>query len=122
MATVARLFGTPATVIPARLADFREFVRAQISGPDLCVTDPAREVAAVVLEARLPQPLRVIRPAHRLSSAALLPARLREEYGLGWSRAHATALALAAGSLRLAAAPLFQAAARTSPSAVDYAA
>jgi uncharacterized protein (DUF2236 family) len=114
MAIVARLFGTPAAVVPARLADFREYVRAQLSGSDLCVTDPAREVAAVILEARLPPPMRLIRPAHRLSSAALLPARLREEYGLGWSRANPAALALAAGSLRLAATPLFRAAARTS--------
>jgi uncharacterized protein (DUF2236 family) len=114
MAIVAGLFGTPAAVIPASLADFRDYVRAQLSGPDLCVTDPAREVAAVILEARLPPPVRLIGPAHRLSSAALLPARLREEYGLGWSRAQASALALAAGSLRLAATPVFRAAARAS--------
>jgi uncharacterized protein (DUF2236 family) len=116
MAIVARLFGTPPAVIPACLADFREYMRARLSGPDLCVTDPAREVAAVILEARLPPPMRLIGPAHRLSAAALLPARLREEYGLGWSRAHAAVLALAAGSLRLAAPPLLRAAARTSPS------
>jgi uncharacterized protein (DUF2236 family) len=121
MATVAHLFGTPAAIIPSCLADFREYVRAQLSGPDLCVTDPAREVAAVILEARLPPPLRLIRPAHRLSCAALVPARLRKEYRLGWSRAHTAALALAAGSLRLAATPLFLAAARTSPSAAGFA-
>jgi uncharacterized protein (DUF2236 family) len=96
MAIVGRLFGTSASVIPACLADFQEYMRAQLSGPDLCVTNPAREVAAVILEARLPPPLRLMGPAHRLSSAALLPARLREEYGLGWSRTHAIALALAA--------------------------
>jgi uncharacterized protein (DUF2236 family) len=121
MATVGRLFGTPAGVIPARLGDFREYLRAQLAGPDLRVTDPAREVAAVILEARLPRPLRLLGPAHRLSTSALLPARLREEYGLGWSRAHAAALSLAAGSVRLAATPLFLAAARTSPTP-EYAA
>jgi uncharacterized protein (DUF2236 family) len=114
MAIVARLFGTPAAVIPACLADFREYVHAQLSGPELGVTHPAREVAAVILEARLPPPIRLAGPAHRLSSAALLPGGLREEYGLPWSRAHAAALALAAGSLRLAATPLFRTAARTS--------
>jgi uncharacterized protein (DUF2236 family) len=122
MAIVARLFGTPAAVIPTRLDDFREYVRAQLAGPDLCVTDPAREVAAVILAARLPPPLRLLGPAHRLSTAALLPARLREEYGLGWGRAHRAALPLAAGSLRLAAIPLFLAAARASPAAAGYAA
>lgn len=122
MALVGRLFGTPAALLPARLADFREYLRAQLSGPDLCVTDSAREVAAVILEARVPPPLRPLGPAHRLSTAGLLPARLREEYGLGWSRGHAAALALAARSLRLAATPLFRAAARVSPSASGYAA
>jgi uncharacterized protein (DUF2236 family) len=122
MALVGRLFGTPAAVIPPHLPDFRDYLRAQLSGPDLCVTGPARQVAAVILEARLPPPLRLLRPAHRLSTAALLPAPLREEYGLGWSPAHATALALAARSLRLAATPLFRAAARVSPSTFRYAA
>jgi uncharacterized protein (DUF2236 family) len=120
MAIVGRLFGTPASVIPASLADFREYMGAQLSGPDLCVTNPAREVAAVILEARLPPPLRLIGPAHRLSSAALLPVRLREEYGLGWSRTHSVALALAAGPLRLVATTLFLAAARTSPPTASY--
>lgn len=83
---------------------------------------PRRRLFALADEARLPPPLRLIGPAHRLSTAALLPTRLREEYGLGWSRAHAAALALAAGSLRLAATPLFLAAARASPSAAGYAA
>jgi uncharacterized protein (DUF2236 family) len=117
MAIVARLFGTPAAVIPAGLADFREYICAQLAGRDLCVTDPAREVAAVVLAARLPPPLRLLASAHRLSTAALLPARLRQEYGLGWSRAHAAALALATGPLRVAATPLFLAATHTSPAA-----
>jgi uncharacterized protein (DUF2236 family) len=117
MATVARLFGTPAAVIPAHLADFREYMRTQIAGPDVCVTDPARQVASVILAAGVPTPLRLLAPAHRLSTAALLPARLREEYGLAWSRAHAAALGLAAGAVRVAATPLFLAAAHTSPSA-----
>jgi uncharacterized protein (DUF2236 family) len=34
-AIVGRLVGTPASVIPASLADFREYMRAQLSGPDL---------------------------------------------------------------------------------------
>jgi len=118
MALVGRLFGTPAAEIPACLADFRAYMRAQLAGPDLCVTNPARAVAAVILEARVPPPVRLLGPAHRLSTAALLPPRLREEYGLGWSPAHAAALALAARSLRLAAATLFRAAARASPSAL----
>jgi uncharacterized protein (DUF2236 family) len=116
MAVVATLFGLPDSAIPVTLADFREYLRAQLAGPEICVTAPAREVAAVVLEARLPAPLRPLVPVHRLATAALLPPRLREEYRLGWSRAHSMRLALAAPSLRVLAVPLFHLAGRVSSS------
>jgi len=121
MAHVARLFGLPVAAIPATFAYFREYVRAQLAGPEICVTAPAREVARVILEAPLPAPLRLLLPAHRLATAALLPARLREEYGLGWSRAHALPLALAAHPVRVLAVPLLHAAGRVSPPPLAYA-
>jgi uncharacterized protein (DUF2236 family) len=115
MAVVARLFGTPADAIPRSLADFREYFEAELVGPALSVTDPAREVAKVIYDADLPAPLRVLVPAHRLSTAGLLPPRLREEYGLRWSALHELALPLAAGSVRVTAAPLMFAAGRVAP-------
>jgi uncharacterized protein (DUF2236 family) len=119
MALVARIFGTPADVIPATLADFRAYLDAQLAGREICVTEPARDVADVILRARrLPAPLRLIRPAHRLSTAALLPPRLRHEYALGWSPPRAVALAAAAHGIKLAAAPLFLVAERVSPTPV----
>jgi uncharacterized protein (DUF2236 family) len=121
MALVARLFGLPGTSVPASLADFREYLDAQLAGPEICVTAPAREVATVILEAPLPAPLRVLVPAHRLATAGLLPPRLREEYGLRWSRAHALPLALAAHSLRVLAVPLLRTAGRVSPPKLRYA-
>jgi uncharacterized protein (DUF2236 family) len=121
MGLVARLFGLPPTALPARLAGFREYVDAQLAGREICVTAPAREVAAVILEAPLPAPLRVLVPAHRLATTALLPQRLREEYGLRWSRAHALPLALAARSLHVLAVPLLRAAGRVSPPKLGYA-
>jgi uncharacterized protein (DUF2236 family) len=81
----------------------------------------AREVAAVILDAPLPAPLRVLVPAHRLATTALLPQRVREEYGLRWSRAHTVPLALAARSLRVLAVPLLRAAGRASPQKLSYA-
>jgi len=99
-------------VIPRSLADFREYFAAQISGETIAVTAPAREVAAVILEARLPTPLRVFVPAHRLSTAGLLPSRLREQYGLRWSTFHELALQLAARSMRITATPVLAAASR----------
>jgi uncharacterized protein (DUF2236 family) len=121
MAVVARLFGLTSSAIPATFADFREYLRARLGGPEICVTAPAREVAAVILDAPLPTPLRLLVPAHRLATAALLPAKLRAEYGLGWSRAYAVPLALAARSLRVVGAPLLYAAGRVSRPSPAYA-
>jgi uncharacterized protein (DUF2236 family) len=115
MALVARLFGTPACVIPRSLADFREYFSAQISGDTIAVTAPAKEVAAAILEAHLPIPLRVFVPAHRLSSAGLLPPLLRDQYGLRWSTFHELALQLAAHSMRITATPVLAAASRLTP-------
>jgi uncharacterized protein (DUF2236 family) len=112
MAVVARIFGTPAAVIPGSLSEFREYFRAEVEEGDVCVTRPAREIAAVVLDAPLPFPLRFIAPAHRLATAALLPKKLRAEYGLSWSALHELALPHAARALRLATAPVMLAATR----------
>jgi uncharacterized protein (DUF2236 family) len=115
MAVVAELFGTPRSVVPGTYAEFRTYVRERLASPEICVTRPAREVADVILRAKsVPAPLRVLGPAHRLSTAALLPTRLRQEYGLGWSPARAVALRGSARSIRLAAVPLFLLAARVS--------
>jgi uncharacterized protein (DUF2236 family) len=115
MAVVARLFGTPAEVIPPSLAEFREYVAAELAGGMIAVTPPARRVATVIRAAPLPAPLRVLVPAHRLSTAGLLPPGLREEYGLRWSRLHDRALGVAARSLRLTATPALIAASRFAP-------
>jgi uncharacterized protein (DUF2236 family) len=99
-------------VLPRSLPEFREYFSAQIAGDTITVTAPARAVADVVVEARLPTPMRVLVPAHRLATAGLLPERLRREYGLRWSALHELALPLAARSMRLAAAPVLLAAGR----------
>jgi uncharacterized protein (DUF2236 family) len=112
MALVARIFGTPADVLPPTLRDFRAWFREAVDGSEIVVTPPARDVAAVILRAPLPAPMRLIAPAHRLSTTGLLPKRLREEYGLRWTPARALTLPIAARSLRYAAAPLFLAAER----------
>jgi uncharacterized protein (DUF2236 family) len=115
MSIVARLFGTPPSVIPRSLADFHEYLKSELAGPSLSVAPPARKVAAVILEADLPAPMRVLVPAHRLATAGLLPPRLREEYGLRWTPLHEYALPLAARSVRAVAAPVLFAASRMAP-------
>jgi len=115
MSVVAQLFGTSRSVIPRSLADFREYLTSELVGPTLSATEPARQVAAVIFEADLPTPMRVLVPAHRLATAGLLPPRLREEYGLRWTPLHEYALPLAARSVRAVAAPVLFAASRMAP-------
>jgi uncharacterized protein (DUF2236 family) len=117
MALVARIFGTPASVIPASFGDFGEYFRSELESGDIYVTRPARDVASVILHAPLPTPLRLLAPAHRLSTAGLLPPKLREEYGLRWTLLHERTLPLAARSLQLSAAPLLRIASRLAPPA-----
>jgi uncharacterized protein (DUF2236 family) len=112
MSVVARLFGVPPEVLPRSLSEFREYFSAQIAGDTITVTPPARAVAEAIVEARLPTPMRVLVPAHRLATAGLLPERLRREYGLRWSALHELALPLAARSMRLTATPVLLAAGR----------
>ena len=113
MALVARIFGTPADVLPPTLRAFRGYFTERLSSPEISVTEPARRAARVILRASsVPRPLRLVTPVHRLSTAALLPPRLREEYGLDWSLRRALALRGGAHSLRLAALPLFVVASR----------
>jgi uncharacterized protein (DUF2236 family) len=117
MAVVARIFGTPNEVIPATLKDFDDYLGEQLRGRVIQVTEPALQVAQVILHAPLPLPLRLLAPAHRLSTSALLPSRLRHEYGLSWTPARAVALKAATRSIGLAAIPLFMAAERMAPPA-----
>jgi len=116
MAVVAELFGTPAGVIPATLDDLREYFDAQVGSETISVTEPARAIAAVVLRARLPRPLRMLNPAHRLATTALLPPRIRTEYGLQLKPLQRPLVTAAGHSLRFGAWPVIRVASRIRPS------
>jgi uncharacterized protein (DUF2236 family) len=117
MAAVAQIFGTPASVIPGTLREFREYFDAQLAGNVISVTAPAREIAAVILDAPLPALMRFITPAHRMATGAHLPPRLREEYGLVQRRRNTLILPIAARSIKLTAWPLLRATTLLSPPA-----
>lgn len=117
MSTVATLFGTPTRVIPPTYPEFQSYWRAQLASDAISVTPLAREVASVILAARLPAPLRLLGPAHRLATARILPTRLRAEYGLRWSPLHEAALPVAASAVRYGTTPLLTVAARIRPPA-----
>ena len=116
MAVVAELFGTPSGVIPATLADMRAYFAAQIDSDTISVTEPARTIAAAVLRARLPGPMRILNPAHRLATTALLPPRIRSEYGLHPPALQRPLLTAAGHSLRFGAWPVIRIASRMRPS------
>jgi uncharacterized protein (DUF2236 family) len=115
MNLVARLFGVPANVLPPTYSAFREYFRSQLASDVITVTAPAREVASVILTTPMPAPLRLLVPAHRLATARLLPARLRDEYGLRWDRARELALPFAGGVVRYGTTPALRIAARLRP-------
>ena len=115
MAVVAELMGTPAAVLPRSYEAFRDYYHAQLAGPILTVTAPARLIARVILAMPLPAPLRVLAPAHRLSTTRLLPPRLRHEYGLRWTPLHELALPIAGRTVRYGTAPALTFAARLRP-------
>lgn len=115
MNLVAQLFGVPASVLPPTYSGFRGYFQAQLASEAITVTDPAREVASVILATPMPAPMRLLVPAHRLATARLLPARIRDEYGLHWSGLHELALPIAGGAVRYGTAPALRIAARLRP-------
>jgi uncharacterized protein (DUF2236 family) len=116
MTFVARLFGTPGSAIPPTLAAFQAYFSAQLDGATITVTQPARDVAAAVMRPPLPGLVRMVAPAHRLATVALLPPRIREEYGFALTSAQRPLVAAAGRSLRWGAWPVLRIAARVRPS------
>lgn len=112
MNLVARLFGTPAEVLPDSYREFRAYFETQLRSDTITVTRPAREVAEVILAASLPAPLRLLAPAHRLATARILPGKLRRQYGLRWTTLHDLALPLAGATVRYGSAPILATAGR----------
>jgi uncharacterized protein (DUF2236 family) len=106
MSLVARLFGTPASVLPRSYREFVAYWDSQLRSDTITVTQPARTVAEVILAAPLPVPFRLLAPAHRLATTHILPLRLREEYELRWTPLHELALPLASASVRYGTAPI----------------
>jgi uncharacterized protein (DUF2236 family) len=111
MAVVARIFGTPAGVIPSSLAEFRDYFRSRLDSGTIAVTPPAQQIARMILRAPLPAPMRLLAPAHRLATAAQLPARLRNEYGLRWTPLHTPLLVASGQTVRIGSWPILRAAA-----------
>ena len=118
--TVGELFALPRDRAPAAYADYRAYMAERLASPDLHVTPHARELGRqVAFELPLPASRRPALTVINFMVLGLLPARVRDLYGLGWGPLQATALAGLATWLR-AARPLTPARVRRGSSAGDY--
>jgi uncharacterized protein (DUF2236 family) len=97
----ARLFGVTDEVLPAGYADFQEYWRSMVAGPDLAAGPVARELAAAVLR---PPVTAVLTPALsplRTFTAGLLPERIRREFGFAAGEPRRSTLSLIRGTIQL---------------------
>lgn len=79
---VGRLFGLRANDMPRTLADLDDYRRSMLKGDTLHVTPWARERArAIVLEPPVPLAARPLLETANFVTIALLPDRIREQYG-----------------------------------------
>lgn len=80
---VAELFGVPEAITPQTYDAFRLYFDRMMEGDQIRVSDQAREIAQALFE-RTPSGLLLF--AGSAVSLALLPERLRDEFGFTWSR------------------------------------
>jgi uncharacterized protein (DUF2236 family) len=79
---VGRLFGLRVGDMPRTLADLDDYRRSMLEGDHLYVTDWARERArAIVLDPPVPWMAQPLRETVNFITIALLPDRIRSEYG-----------------------------------------
>ncbi len=83
------LFGLPRTEVPGSHREFRSWFEARLASPDLHATRHALEMAPLVaFEQPVPLPARPNLATQNLIIKGTLPPRVREIFGIRWSRAH----------------------------------
>jgi uncharacterized protein (DUF2236 family) len=122
---VGRLFGLRDRDMPDTLADFREYKREMLEGDVLHVSDWARRRArAIVLEPPVPWLARPLLETVNFVTIALLPDRIRREYGFSALPPAPVRRALVAGGaeyVKRAVIPLMPANLRLVPAAREAA-
>jgi uncharacterized protein (DUF2236 family) len=96
------LFRLPAGAVPGSYPEFRAWFDGRLASPDLHATPHALEMAPLVaFKQPVPAPARGNLVAQNLVIKGTLPPRVREIFGIPWTRAHETAFrAIAAGHRR----------------------
>ena len=100
---VAELLGCPRSEQPPDLASFREYVRTMVASVE--VTQTARGLSQSIWRPDLPVPAPLTGPPFALArflTVGMLPAPLRQQYGLRWDRRRKAALVRALAAARVA--------------------
>jgi len=85
------LFGLPSSEVPASYREFKAWWDGRLSSPDLQATPHGLEMAPLVaFEQPVPAPARGNLVAQNHIIKGTLPPRVREIFGISWSRAHET--------------------------------
>jgi uncharacterized protein (DUF2236 family) len=86
------LFRLPASEVPASYPEFRAWFDGRLASPDLHATPHALEMAPLVaFEQPVPAPARGNLVAQNLVIKGTLPPRVREIFGIEWTRRHEAA-------------------------------
>jgi uncharacterized protein (DUF2236 family) len=119
-ARFGELFGMPRADAPTSYREFRDYWEATLAGEGMHLTEAAREVGyATAFEIPLPGIYAPAKRAHDLIMLGSLPPRVRELYGLRWTRAHAVAFRATLAAMRHAR-PLVPRTIREGPNAEAY--
>ncbi len=97
------LFGLPASEVPGSYPEFRAWFEGRLASPDLHATPHALEMAPLVaFKQPVPAAARGNLVAQNLVIKGTLPPRVREIFGIRWTRAHEAAYRSIAASHRRA--------------------
>jgi len=79
------MLGIPIGSLPRTMADLHTYMAQMYASGDIAVSDVARQLAHDVIAPPVPWPLRPAIWVLQLPAVGLLPASIRESYGLSWS-------------------------------------
>jgi len=97
------LFGLPRSEVPSSHRQFKAWLDQRLASPDLHATEHALEMAPLVaFKQPVPAAARMNLATQNLVIKGTLPPRVREIFGIPWSRAHEAAFQAAASSHRRA--------------------
>jgi uncharacterized protein (DUF2236 family) len=97
------LFGLPRSEVPASHVEFRAWFDSKLASPDLCATPHALEMAPLVaFEQPVPLVARGNLAAQNHIIKGTLPPRVREIFGIRWTRAHEATFQAASAAHRRA--------------------